>query len=153
MNGAAQAAGVPAAQFGQGHTGDRKGAGGPSLLHSILQGDDQKFWFYNSMHFPEPMSSFDMITAEAAYCALARPTPGCIVCDHAGYRSPNHQWPGCTSAATAVTDLRRSSAARQSSRNARFYYYENWEPLYEQWKQKMLKLIEDAIAMPDPALS
>jgi pyruvate,water dikinase len=21
--------------------------------------DDQKFWFYNSMHFPEPMSAFD----------------------------------------------------------------------------------------------
>ena len=32
--------------------------------------DDQKFWFYNSMHFPEPMSAFDMVTAEAAYCAL-----------------------------------------------------------------------------------
>ena len=33
-------------------------------------GDDQRFWFYNSMHFPEPMSCFDMVTAEAAYCAL-----------------------------------------------------------------------------------
>ena len=32
--------------------------------------DDGKFWFYNSMHFPEPMSAFDMVTAEAAYCAL-----------------------------------------------------------------------------------
>ena len=27
--------------------------------------DDQKFWFYNSMHFPEPMHHFDMITAAA----------------------------------------------------------------------------------------
>ena len=32
--------------------------------------DDGRFWFYNSMHFPEPMSAFDMVTAEAAYCAL-----------------------------------------------------------------------------------
>ncbi|MGB8414006.1 MAG: hypothetical protein WCE23_14385, partial [Candidatus Binatus sp.] len=32
--------------------------------------DDERFWFYNSMHFPEPMCIFDMITAEAAYCAL-----------------------------------------------------------------------------------
>ena len=32
--------------------------------------DDERFWFYNSMHFPEPMCVFDMITAEAAYCAL-----------------------------------------------------------------------------------
>src|SRR5271154_2563396 len=35
------------------------------------EGDDNRFWFYNSMHFPEPMSAFDMVTAEAAYCALA----------------------------------------------------------------------------------
>ena len=28
--------------------------------------DDARFWFYNSMHFPEPMSAFDMVTAEAA---------------------------------------------------------------------------------------
>jgi len=32
--------------------------------------DDSRFWFYNSMHFPEPMSAFDMVTGEAAYCAL-----------------------------------------------------------------------------------
>ncbi|PWT81497.1 MAG: PEP-utilizing protein mobile subunit, partial [Acidobacteria bacterium] len=32
--------------------------------------DDARFWFYNSMHFPEPMSAFDVTTAEAAYCAL-----------------------------------------------------------------------------------
>ena len=32
--------------------------------------DDERFWFYNSMHFPEPMSPFDVTTAEAAYCAL-----------------------------------------------------------------------------------
>ncbi len=39
--------------------------------------DDDRFWFYNSMHFPEPMSAFDMVTAEAAYCALgaAKPCP------------------------------------------------------------------------------
>jgi len=28
--------------------------------------DDNRFWFYNSMHFPEPMSAFDMVTAESA---------------------------------------------------------------------------------------
>ena len=32
--------------------------------------DDERFWFYNSMHFPEPMSAFYVTTAEAAYCAL-----------------------------------------------------------------------------------
>ena len=36
----------------------------------FTQEDDARFWFYNSMHFPEPMSAFDVTTAEAAYCAL-----------------------------------------------------------------------------------
>jgi pyruvate, water dikinase len=32
--------------------------------------DDERFWFYSSMHFPEPMCLLDTITAEAAYCVL-----------------------------------------------------------------------------------
>src|ERR1700753_2358152 len=39
-------------------------------LTQFTEADDSRFWFYNSMHFPEPMSAFDMVTAEAAYCAL-----------------------------------------------------------------------------------
>ena len=31
--------------------------------------DDQRFWFYNSMHVPEPMPAFDTITAEVPYSA------------------------------------------------------------------------------------
>ena len=26
--------------------------------------EESRFWFYNGMHFPEPMPAFDMITAE-----------------------------------------------------------------------------------------
>ncbi|HMR68975.1 MAG TPA: PEP-utilizing protein mobile subunit, partial [Rubrivivax sp.] len=36
--------------------------------------DDKRFWFYNGMHFPEPMPAFDIITAEACYCALGAMT-------------------------------------------------------------------------------
>jgi pyruvate,water dikinase len=36
--------------------------------------DDQRFWFYNSIHFPEPMPAFDTITAEVPY---RRSRPGC----------------------------------------------------------------------------
>src|SRR5437763_16056890 len=36
--------------------------------------DDQRFRFYNSVHFPEPMSAFDMVTAQDAYCALGTST-------------------------------------------------------------------------------
>jgi len=37
-------------------------------------GDDQRFWFYNSMHFPEPMPAFDAITAEIPYTAIGANT-------------------------------------------------------------------------------
>src|SRR5262249_15581409 len=37
-------------------------------------GDDQRFWFYNSMHSPEPMPAFDAITAEIPYTAIGANT-------------------------------------------------------------------------------
>ena len=36
--------------------------------------DDQRFWFYNSMHFPEPMPAFDTVTAEVPYSAIGANT-------------------------------------------------------------------------------
>src|SRR6202043_4187195 len=36
--------------------------------------DDKRFWFYNSMHFPEPMPAFDTVTAEIPYSAIGANT-------------------------------------------------------------------------------
>src|SRR3954470_23830507 len=36
--------------------------------------DDERFWFYNAMHFPEPMPAFDAITAEVPYTAIGANT-------------------------------------------------------------------------------
>src|SRR6202161_1869391 len=36
--------------------------------------DDKRFWFYNSMRFPEPMPAFDTITAEVPYSAIGANT-------------------------------------------------------------------------------
>src|SRR6202045_138476 len=114
--------------------------------------DDQKFLFYNSMHFPEPMSAFDMVTAEAAYCALgaANTRVHCLTTtlgiDH---RIINGR---VYIGGNAVTDAKEIARRTVEFQKRAFYYYQNWESLYAQWKQKMLKLIEDAKAMPDPAL-
>src|SRR5882757_2326348 len=114
--------------------------------------DDQKFWFYNSMHFPEPMSAFDMVTAEAAYCALGAANtrvhclPTTLGIDH---RIINGR---VYIAGNAVTDPEEIVRRTAEFQKRAFYYYENWESLYAQWKQKMLKLIGDANDMPDPAL-
>ena len=113
--------------------------------------DDGKFWFYNSMHFPEPMSAFDMVTAEAAYCALGAANtrvhclPTTLGIDH---RIINGRVYIGGNAVTDPAEIARRTAEFQQRA---FYYYANWETLYAQWKQKMLALIADATALPDPS--
>jgi pyruvate, water dikinase len=114
--------------------------------------DDQRFWFYNSMHFPEPMSAFDMVTAEAAYCALGAVNtrvhclPTTLGIDH---RIINGR---VYIGGNSVTDPEEIAFRLEEFKKRAFYYYENWERLYDQWRAKMLKLIEDAQALPKPEL-
>lgn len=115
-------------------------------------GDDQRFWFYNSMHFPEPMSAFDMVTAEAAYCALGSSTarvhciPTTLGID---YRIINGR---VYIGGNAVTDPDEIARRAGEFQQRAFHYYEHWETLYDQWKVKMLALIKDAQALPKPDL-
>src|SRR5258708_6130240 len=116
------------------------------------QADDQKFWFYNSMHFPEPMSPFDMVTAEAAYCALGSSNtrvhslPTTLGIDH---RIINGR---VYIGGNAVTDPAEIARRTEEFQKRAFYYYANWEKLYAQWREKMMKLIRDAQALPKPEL-
>jgi pyruvate,water dikinase len=112
------------------------------------EADDDRFWFYNSMHFPEPMSAFDMVTAEAAYCALGSANtrvhclPTTLGIDH---RIINGR---VYIGGNAVTDPAEIARRTEEFQKRAFYYYENWERLYEQWRKKMLALIGDAEALP-----
>jgi pyruvate,water dikinase len=114
--------------------------------------DDQRFWFYNSMHFPEPMSAFDMVTAEAAYCAMGSANtrvhclPTTLGVDH---RIINGR---VYIGGNAVTDPAEIARRTGEFQKRAFYYYANWERLYAQWREKMLKLIQDARALPTPDL-
>src|SRR6204780_4321036 len=114
--------------------------------------DDRKFWFYNSMHFPEPMSAFDMVTAEAAYCALGAANtrvhclPTTLGIDH---RIINGR---VYIGGNAVTDPVEIARRTEEFQKRAFYYYANWEQLYAQWREKMMKLIQDAQALPKPEL-
>jgi len=114
--------------------------------------DDQRFWFYNSMHFPEPMHAFDMVTAEAAYCALGAVNtrvqclPTTLGIDH---RIINGR---VYIGGNAVTDPAEIEKRTAEFQKRAFYYYANWETLYAQWKQKMLKLIQDSQDLPKLSL-
>ncbi len=114
--------------------------------------DDTRFWFYNSMHFPEPMSAFDMVTAEAAYCALGAANtrvhclPTTLGID---YRILNGRvYIGGNGVTDPAEIARRTAEFKQRA----FFYYENWERLYSQWKEKMLTLIRDAEKLPEVRL-
>ena len=114
--------------------------------------DDQRFWFYNSMHFPEPMSAFDMITAEAAYCALGSSTTRVHVLPTTmgiDYRVINGR---VYIGGNPVTDPAEIARRTEEFQQRAFYYYENWERLYAQWREKMTVLISDAQALPSLAL-
>jgi len=112
------------------------------------QEDDDRFWFYNSMHFPEPMTAFDMVTAEAAYCALGASNtrvnslPTTLGID---FRIINGR---VYIGGNGVTDPEEIAKRTEEFQKRAFYYYDNWETLYEQWKQKMLTLIAEAEALP-----
>ncbi len=114
--------------------------------------DDERFWFYNSMHFPEPMTVFDMITAEAAYCALGASNtrvhslPTTLGID---YRIVNGR---VYIGGNGVTDPAEIARRTEEFQKRAYYYYANWERLYDQWKEKMLALIQDAQALPPLAL-
>tara|TARA_A100001391_G_scaffold130111_2_gene89376 strand:+ start:18929 stop:20752 length:1824 start_codon:yes stop_codon:yes gene_type:complete len=114
--------------------------------------DDQKFWFYNSMHFPEPMHHFDMITAEAAYVAMGAfntrvhclPTAKGV--DH---RIINGR---VYIGGVVVTDPDEIAERVAEFQQRAGHYYANWESLYDQWKVKMKALIAEAQALPSPSL-
>jgi pyruvate,water dikinase len=110
--------------------------------------DDARFWFYNSMHFPEPMSAFDMVTAEAAYCALGSANtrvhslPTTLGIDHRVINGRVYI------GGNAVTDPAEIARRTEEFQQRAFYYYANWERLYSQWREKMMVLIRDAQALP-----
>src|SRR5215469_17523789 len=114
--------------------------------------DDSRFWFYNSMHFPEPMSAFDVTTAEAAYCALGAANtrvhslPTTLGID---YRIINGRiYIGGNGVSDPAEIARRTEQFQQRA----FYYYDNWERLFAQWKHKMMNLIRETEKLPKPQL-
>jgi pyruvate,water dikinase len=114
----------------------------------FTQEDDERFWFYNSMHFPAPMSLFDTITAEAAYCALGAANtrvhclPTTLGID---YRIINGR---IYIGGNAVADPAEIARRTEEFKRRAFYYYDNWERLFAQWKAKMMALIGDAQKLP-----
>ena len=114
-------------------------------------GDDQRFWFYNSMHFPEPMPAFDAITAEIPYTAIGANTtrlfvlPTTLGIEH---RIVNGR---VYITAIPVTDPAEIGRRAEIFSERAGYYYQNWDRLYAGWKDRIAGLISEieAIAVPE----
>ena len=114
--------------------------------------DDDVFWFYNSMHFPEPMPAFDAIGAEVPYTAMGANTARMFVFPATlgvEYRIINGRVYITAHAVTDPDDIaRRTELFNQRAG----YYFENWDELYGKWRDKMLALIEEVKAIEVPEL-
>ncbi len=114
--------------------------------------DDKRFWFYNSMHFPEPMPAFDVITAEVPYTAMGAVTtrvfafPTTLGIDH---RIVNGR---VYITANAVTDPKTIEKRLALFQKRAGYYYENWNKLYGEWTARMKALIQEVSDIKVPEL-
>src|SRR6266581_7491189 len=115
-------------------------------------GDDNRFWFYNSMHFPEPMPAFDAITAEIPYTAIGANTtrvfvlPTTLGIEH---RIVNGR---VYITAIPVTDPDEIGRRAAIFNERAGFYYQNWDRLYEGWKTRIADLIGEIEAITVPPL-
>ena len=113
--------------------------------------DDERFWFYNSMHFPEPISAFDSIGPEFPYTAMGAVTtrtfafPAALGID---YRIHNGR---IYITANPVTDPAEIGRRAEVFQERAGHYYANWAKLYDSWVKRMTALIKsvDDIKVPD----
>lgn len=93
--------------------------------------DDQRFWFYDATHFPEPMPAFDAITAEIPYEVLGAFTtrifvfPTTMGLEH---RIINGRIFTPANPVLDPAEIQRRLAIFQQ----RAGYYENWERLFRE---------------------
>jgi pyruvate,water dikinase len=116
------------------------------------EAEENRFWFYNGMHFPEPMPAFDMITAESCYLSIGLyqgrvfQIPTVLGIEHRvvnGY--------------VYITANEVSDPAEIEKRLEVFlprigFYYENWDSLVDRWQREVDARIEELAGLRIPRL-
>jgi pyruvate,water dikinase len=114
--------------------------------------DEQRFWFWNSTHFPVPHPAFDVICIDSPYQAVGSwqnrvfAVPPAMGID---YRCVNGY---IYISGNPVTDPAKIAERAQFFERRASHYYENWGELYERWQAKMRALIADLAALEVPDL-
>jgi pyruvate, water dikinase len=113
--------------------------------------DENRFWFWNSMHFPMPMPAFDVICIDSPYQAVGSwqnrvfAVPPAMGID---YRCVNGY---IYISGNPVTDPAKIAERAEFFQKRAGYYYANWTELYGKWRAKMEALIAELgeLRVPD----
>jgi pyruvate,water dikinase len=119
------------------------------------QYEDEAFWFYDGLHYPEPLYPFDTIWDEAWYLGLSQyntrifSVPPVYGVDHRMVNGYVYISP------VPVKDPKEIEARVGDFMERAGYYYENWNRLEKKWEEKMKATIDSLEALefkPLPAL-
>jgi len=114
--------------------------------------DEQRFWFWNSMHFPLPMPAFDLVCSDVPYMGIAAwqnrvfAVPPAMGID---YRIVNGY---IYISGNPVTDPAKIAERAEFFQRRAGYYFEHWDELYGKWKLKMEALIAEITDLRVPHL-
>jgi pyruvate,water dikinase len=114
--------------------------------------DENRFWFWNSMHFPVPMPAFDAICIDSPYQAVGTwqnrvfAVPPAMGID---YRIVNGY---VYISGNPVTDPDQIAERAGFFQERAGYYFANWSELYGKWKAKMQALIGELEDLQVPQL-
>jgi pyruvate,water dikinase len=114
--------------------------------------DEQRFWFWNSMHFPLPMPAFDIACVDVPYQGIGTWQNRVFVVPPAmgiDYRVVNGY---VYISGNPVTDPAEIGRRAEFFQRRAGYYFENWNELYAKWQDKMRALIAELTALHVPEL-
>jgi pyruvate,water dikinase len=114
--------------------------------------EENMFWFYDGLHYPEPMYPFDIIWDEAWFLALSQfnsrifIVPPAMGIDHRIHNGYIYITP------LPVADPEEIPKRAELFMKRAGYYYQNWDKLHDQWEEKMRSVITRLSELEIPVL-
>ncbi len=114
--------------------------------------EESMFWFYDGLHYPEPMYPFDIMWDEAWFLALSQYNsrifivPPAMGIDHRIHNGYIYITP------VPVANPEDIPKRVELFMKRAGYYYQNWKELEKSWEGKMRKVITELIEIEIPSL-
>jgi pyruvate,water dikinase len=114
--------------------------------------EESMFWFYDGLHYPEPMYPFDIIWDEAWFLALSQYNnrifivPPAMGIDHRIVNGYIYITP------LPVLNPEEIPKRAEAFMKRAWYYYQNWRDLEKTWENKMRDVIRQLVETEIPTL-